>query len=324
MPRIRPLVVTLALILLSLALTTPVAAQSASPFVDPPFAPRCTVRHFGEGEAPPLTGFPDDPLCVEYQKRDITLSNGGAIRFLAAEPARFAIAIPKCRYWQQDHWRIQPSLGDPTIVQWDGSYWFSKGDGNGGARLRNFAIGGQPASPEQVADLVAPLDPMMADVIRTFGNGPDDGGGGAAFCLGFSDPTCAGQPVVCGDAPCGACTVANARDAIDAACDCDAAPSRAAYRQCVRAAADAEVAAGRLGADCRDAILQCASRSTCGRPGAVTCCRTSKRGTTTCSIKKGADRCRAPAGGSACAGAKASCCDACAAGGCRVTPAPCG
>src|SRR6185369_14714255 len=243
-------------------------------------------------QAPPLDACTDDPLCVEYEKRDITGTNGGAVRFLAAEPARFAIAIPKCRYWQQDHWRIQPSLGDPTIVQWDGSYWFSKGDGSGGARLRNFTIGGQPASAGQVADVVAPLDPMMADVIRTYGNDAGEGGGGAAFCLGFSDPTCAGQPAVCGDGPCGTCTVANARDAIDAQCDCDGATSRSSYRRCVSAAADAEVAA-------------------------------SRRGTTTCSIKKGADRCRAPAGGSACAGEKASCCDACANGTCNVTPAPC-
>src|SRR6185369_2911063 len=143
-----------------LALVTPPArAQSVSPFVGPPFARYCDVHHFAEGEAPALDGFPEDPLCVEYEKRDITVTNGGAVDFLAAEPARFAIAIPKCRYWQQDHWRIQVQPTDPTVVGWDGSYWFDKGVGDGGARLKNFTIGGQPASPDQVADLVAPLDP---------------------------------------------------------------------------------------------------------------------------------------------------------------------
>src|SRR5882724_3739861 len=107
-----------------------VSAQvvTVAPFVDPPFADQCVVHQFGEGEAPALDGYPDDPLCVEYQKRDITATNGGAIRFLAAEPARFAIAIPKCRYWQQDHWRVQLGPADPTIIQWDGSYWFNKGN----------------------------------------------------------------------------------------------------------------------------------------------------------------------------------------------------
>ncbi len=54
----------------------------------PPFAATCTVHEFGEGVAPPLSGIPDDPLCVEYAKRDITVTDGGAVRFLAAEPAR--------------------------------------------------------------------------------------------------------------------------------------------------------------------------------------------------------------------------------------------
>ena len=60
-------------------------------------------------------------LCVEYEKSDITATNAGAIDFLAAEPARFAIAIPKCRYCQLDHWRVRVSPGAPTIVGWDGA-----------------------------------------------------------------------------------------------------------------------------------------------------------------------------------------------------------
>src|SRR5438132_12466274 len=72
-------------ILLLLAFVAVARAQS-SPFVGPPFAGQCTVHHFGEGVAPPLDACTDDPLCVEYDKRDITASNGGAVDFLAAEP----------------------------------------------------------------------------------------------------------------------------------------------------------------------------------------------------------------------------------------------
>src|SRR5919198_365589 len=83
-----------------------IGADPLAPFVEPPFTSACgAIHHFGEGVAPPIDGCAFDPLCVEYEKRDITATNGGAIDFLAAEPARFAIAIPKCRYWQQDHWR---------------------------------------------------------------------------------------------------------------------------------------------------------------------------------------------------------------------------
>src|SRR5689334_10352752 len=184
------------------------------PFVDPPFHGLCTVRHFGEGEAPPLEGFPDEPLCVDYEKRDITASNGGAVRFLAAEPARFAIAVPKCRYWQQDHWRIQLVPGDP-VIGWDGSYWFDKGNGAGGARLRNFTIAGQPGGPDDVANLIQLVDPDMAAVIRMYGEGPS-GGGGASLCMDIGDPSCTPPPCESPD-PC-ACGVASTRDAAAAQC----------------------------------------------------------------------------------------------------------
>src|SRR5437667_12068390 len=138
-----------AVLVILLAAVPATGAAQSSPFVGPPLASQGVVHHFAEAEAPPLDGCTDDPLCVEYEKRDITATNGGAVRFLAAEPARFAIAIPKCRYWQQDHWRVQLAPGDPTIIQWDGSYWFDKGNGTGGAELGNFSLGGQPASPGQ-------------------------------------------------------------------------------------------------------------------------------------------------------------------------------
>jgi hypothetical protein len=168
-----------------------VATAQVMPYADPPFRDHCVVHHFEEHESPPLD-IPDDPLCVEYEKRDITASNGGAVRFLAAEPARFALAIPKCRYWQQDHWRIQLQPGTGPLIGWDGSYWFDRVAAGGGAIVRNFTIAGQPADPGPVADLIALVDPDLAAVIRGYGAGPG-GGGGASFALGFNDPTCLGE-----------------------------------------------------------------------------------------------------------------------------------
>src|ERR1035437_8706507 len=80
------------------------AAQPMTPYNPPSF--HCQFVQFGNGQAPALTGYPQDPLCVEYDKRNITASNGGAVTFVLAEPTRFAIAVPKCQYWQLDHWSV--------------------------------------------------------------------------------------------------------------------------------------------------------------------------------------------------------------------------
>jgi hypothetical protein len=168
-----------------------VALAQVVPYEDPPFRHQCVVHHYEEHEAPPLD-VPDDPLCVEFEKRDITASNGGAVRFLAAEPARFALAVQKCRYWQQDHWRIQVQPGTGPLIGWDGSYWFDRVAGTGGAITRNFTVGGQPADAGQVAAVIGLVDPELAAVISQYGAGPS-GGGGASFALGFNDPTCLGE-----------------------------------------------------------------------------------------------------------------------------------
>jgi hypothetical protein len=306
------MVAPLALLVLLVAWPTTAPAQP-TPYVDPPFADRCTVHHFSEGEEPPLDGCADDPFCVEYEKRDITATNGGAIRFLAAEPARFAAAIPKCRYWQQDHWRIQVSPGATPVVGWDGSYWFDKGSGTGAARLRNFTINGMPADPGPAADLVALVDPELAAVIRSYGESPG-GGGGAFASLGAGDPTCAPPP---GSDPCDHDpAVPRARAVADRQCVCEDAATRGQYVRCVTAVAQAEVAAGRLPAACRTKLVACAGRSTCGRAGAVTCWRTTAAGARQCSIKRWPQQCRAPRGGSATVGTQRRCCDPFSVSGC--------
>ncbi len=156
------------------------APQVAAPYHPPSF--HCSFHHFANGEAPVLGKYPDDPLCVDYDKRDITASNGGALRFLLAEPSRFAIAVPKCRYWQTDHWSVQLAPADGALIRWDGSYWFDKGRGVGAVLTRNFSIGGQAVGAWQVAQAVATVSPQLASQIRSYGAGRG-GGGGASFSL---------------------------------------------------------------------------------------------------------------------------------------------
>ena len=307
--------------LLAILVATPAGAQAppVGPYVDPPFAGQCTVRHFDEGESPDFAADPADPYCVEYEKRDITASNGGAVRFLAAEPARFAQAIPRCRYWQQDHWRIQLAPGVGPLVQWDGSYWFDLGTGTAAGRLRDFRIAGQPAGVEQVALLLDPLAPDLAALVRQFGDGPG-GGGGMVVCLGVSAPQCAALAPAgrCFSRPGDACEIAAARARVAATCDCAGAPSHGTYVRCAADVADAAVAANQLAASCRKEVVRCASRSTCGRPGSVTCCRSDAAGRTTCDIKRDAAACRPRRGGTACLGTATSCCDACTAPACAT------
>ena len=152
----------------------------------PPFADECTVHRFGEGETPDITAYPDDPLCVEYAKRDITVDNGGAVAFVLAEPARFAIATPKCQYWQRDHWSVQFSRGDTPVVRWDGSYWFDKGTGQAAARLRNLTVGGEPATVEDAARAVEQASPELAAWLRAY----------AAAARQRSGRRCPGRPAL--------------------------------------------------------------------------------------------------------------------------------
>jgi hypothetical protein len=163
-------------------------AEPVSTYYAPPFAGDCTWHRFGEGEAPDPTGYPDDPLCVEYAKRDITVDNGGALAFALAEPARVALAAPVCQYWQRDHWSVQFSRGDVPVVRWDGSYWFDKGTGQAAGRLRNLTLGGEPVSAEDAARAVEGASPELAAFLRAYGG---DRGLGAGADAGVPlDPRC--------------------------------------------------------------------------------------------------------------------------------------
>ena len=163
-------------------------ADGPQPYFAPPFRSECTVHHFGEGEAPDPTTTTDDPLCVEYSKRDITLDDGGAVDFLLAEPDRFAVALDKCQYWQQDHWSVQVTEGQTPVIRWDGSYWFDKGAGQAAARLRDLEIGGQPATLKQAARAVAPYSKELAAYFRSYSRGGDGMGWSSSYPF---DPRCA-------------------------------------------------------------------------------------------------------------------------------------
>lgn len=157
------------------------------PYYAPPFAGSCTVHSFGEGEVPDLAALPDDPLCVDYAKRDITVSNGGVVAFLLAEPARFALAGTKCRYWQQDHWSVQLAPGTTPLIRWDGSYWWDLGSGQAAARLTNLTVLGQPATIARAAAYLAPYSPALAAYFLQYGTGGD----GGALNLGLPlNPLC--------------------------------------------------------------------------------------------------------------------------------------
>ncbi len=117
----------------------------------------------------------------------------------------------------------------------------------------------------------------------------------------------------CGASPGDAQALADARAQVEADCDCTGSPSHGAYVRCATQIARERASADLLPARCKGAVIRCAVRSTCGRPGLVACCVT-RPGGTKCKRTEGAASCAAQGGApSPCP----SCCDAC--GGCVTT-----
>src|SRR5262245_37716227 len=83
----------------------------------------------------------------------------------------------------------------------------------------------------------------------------------------------------CDPAGADAADVAAARAAIAANCDCAGATNHGEYVSCATEQARNTLA----NQSCRGAVTKCAARSTCGKPGFVTCCRISQRGKLKCS-----------------------------------------
>ena len=119
-----------------------------------------------------------------------------------------------------------------------------------------------------------------------------------------------------------AAAVAFARGEVATTCQCDGFANHGQYVKCAAGVAKLLADAGTLPKNCKGSVVMCAARSTCGKPGFVTCCRTDKLGKTRCSTKKDADKCTAPKGGTACVSLLSSCCDACGTGSCAPAPTP--
>src|SRR5206468_1558519 len=137
-------------------------------------------------------------------------------------------------------------------------------------------------------------------------NHDENNGGGGASCGAESED---------------ADQVAAVRAMAEGQCDCAGATSHDDYVDCVEMVTEEAVENGSLRPPCSGAVMSCESRSTCGRPGFVTCCRTNSNGNTSCSIKSSESACNPPRGGTACVGSVPSCCDACGPGGTCGAPA---
>ena len=141
----RLLAVTAGAACSALLATSALAAGPAGYDGSNPF--NCTLQNVGLG-----TDFPrpdDDPFCVEYDKTHQNVTMLGVVQFLAQEPARVAAAVPKCFYYQRDHWTGSIVQGDARTetYHFDGSYYFDKARGAGGVHVANFRIAGQTADP---------------------------------------------------------------------------------------------------------------------------------------------------------------------------------
>jgi len=85
---------------------------------------------------------------VRFDKTHQNITQLGIVNFLLEEPARTAAAVPKCFYFQEDHWRASVAQTDKTaIYEWVGHYFFNKATGDGGVWVTHFTIDGRTADP---------------------------------------------------------------------------------------------------------------------------------------------------------------------------------
>ncbi len=126
----------------------------------------------------------------------------------------------------------------------------------------------------------------------------------------------------CGDNPGDAAAVAAARQAVEDECNCAGAPNHGQYVKCAAGVANARAKAdpSLLPTSCKGQVKKCAAKSTCGKPGFVTCCVT-KNSATKCKLKKSETACTDKGG---LVGACTSCCDACPAPGSGPSCSPSG
>jgi hypothetical protein len=117
------------------ALGLPTLWDGTNPF-------NCTIQNAGLGTTVPDPGA--DPYCVSFDKTQQNITQLGILQFLLNEPARVAAAVPKCFYFQEDHWRGSIIQSDPRTVLYEftGHYFFNKATGDGGAWISGFSVAG--------------------------------------------------------------------------------------------------------------------------------------------------------------------------------------
>ena len=144
----------------------------------------CKVQDVGGG-----TDFPDpdaDPFCVKFDKTHQNVTEGGIVDFLLKEPARVAAAMPKCQYFQKDHWtgRIIDDAPGTELYNFRGRYFFDKSSGAGGVYVKDFRILGRRVDPSTLPGVPAEFQEYFSK-----------GGGGAKVDFGLpSTPLCEGVP----------------------------------------------------------------------------------------------------------------------------------
>jgi len=122
------------------ALSAPTPWDGVNPF-------DCTIQDAGQGTTVPDPGA--DPYCVRFDKTNQNVTQLGLVDFLSKEPARVAAAVPKCFYYQEDHWRESLIQSDQQTVVYEfyGHYFFNKATGDGGVWITGFTIAGQTFDP---------------------------------------------------------------------------------------------------------------------------------------------------------------------------------
>ncbi len=108
---------------------------------------------------------------------------------------------------------------------------------------------------------------------------------------------------------CDAAALAAAQALVLAACPCDTATTHGQFVSCAAHVLIEKIHDGTMARTCRQLLHRAATRSICGKPGFVTCCRAHGPMVGLCAIRHDRASCEASGG---CMGATASCVDACA------------
>jgi hypothetical protein len=121
----------------------------------------CTIQDAGQGTTVPDPGA--DPFCVRFDKTNQNITQLGLVDFLSKEPARVAAAVPKCFYYQEDHWRGSLIQSDQQTVVYEfyGHYFFNKATGDGGVWVTGLTVAGQTFDPRTLPGFPPQWDPYF-------------------------------------------------------------------------------------------------------------------------------------------------------------------